>query len=126
MKAGESCLAILGAGNIGRAIARGVAGAGLFAKQNIILTRRKTESVADLAAEGYQGTSRNVEAVRAADIIVIAVTPQHLDSLLSEIRTEISADRHTVVSVVSGATIAEIREHLGVDATIVRAMPNTA
>ncbi|MGA9117815.1 MAG: pyrroline-5-carboxylate reductase [Bacteroidota bacterium] len=126
MTAVSSRLAILGAGNIGCAIARGVASAALLPKENIILTRRRAEALHDLAAEGFRVMTNNCEAVRAAEIVIIAVTPQQLDGLLAEIRNEISPGRHTVVSVVSGATIAEIQQHLGKEATIIRVMPNTA
>ncbi len=126
MSATASRLAILGAGNIGRAIARGVASAGLVPKDKIILTRRKADQLADLTAEGFAATSNNQEAVRSADIVIIAVTPQQLNTLLAEIKPAVTPERHTLVSVVSGATIAEIRDHLGIDAVIVRVMPNTA
>ena len=126
MSATASRLAILGAGNIGRAIARGVASAGLVPKDKIILTRRKSDQLADLTAEGFAATSNNQEAVRSSDIIIIAVTPQQLNTLLADIKPAVRPERHTLVSVVSGATIGEIRDHLGIDADIVRVMPNTA
>jgi pyrroline-5-carboxylate reductase len=126
MSASASRLAILGAGNIGRAIARGVASAGLVPKENIILTRRKADQLGDLTAEGFAATTDNVAAVRSSDIVIIAVTPQQLNTLLVEIKPAVSPRQHTLVSVVSGATIAEIHNHLGIDAVIVRAMPNTA
>jgi len=126
MSAEESRLAILGAGNIGRAIARGVAAAGLYPAEKIVLTRRTVEHLHDMKSDGFAVTSNNPDAVRSAGIIVIAVTPQQLNALLAEIAPIVDAARHTLVSVVSGASIAEIRARLGKDVTIVRAMPNTA
>lgn len=126
MSATESRLAILGAGNIGRAIARGVASAGLMPKERIVLTRRKTDQLQELSAEGFATAASNLEAVRSAEIVIIAVTPQQLNALLVEIKPAVGPGRHTLVSVVSGATIAEIQEHLGIDVPIVRVMPNTA
>ncbi len=126
MTAVESRLAILGAGNIGLAIARGVAAAGIYPKKNIVLTRRNVEHLQDLKSEGFGVSAGNPDAVHSADIVVIAVTPQQLNPLLAEISPAVVPDRHTLVSVVSGASIAEIRARLGKDVTIVRAMPNTA
>jgi pyrroline-5-carboxylate reductase len=54
------------------------------------------------------------------------VTPQQLNALLSEIGQSVDSRKHTVVSIVSGATIAEIRKRLGDDVVVIRAMPNTA
>ncbi len=126
MSVAESRLAILGTGNIGRAIARGVAAAGLYSRKNIVLTRRNVDHLADMTAEGFTVTAKNLDAVGAADLVVIAVTPQQLNALLEEIRPAVVPDRHILVSVVSGASIDEIRARIGKDATIVRAMPNTA
>ncbi len=126
MSVAESRLAILGTGNIGRAIARGVAAAGLYSRKNIVLTRRNVDHLADMTAEGFTVTAKNLNAVGAADLVVIAVTPQQLNALLEEIRPAVVPDRHILVSVVSGASIDEIRARIGKDATIVRAMPNTA
>jgi len=118
-------IAILGAGNIGGAIARGLVQSGLFSPARITLTRRKKEALAPFAAEGFTTSTENAEALRAADLLIIAVTPQQLDPLLSDIRPRLEA-RHTVVSVVSGALIAQIRDRIGNAVPVIRAMPNTA
>jgi pyrroline-5-carboxylate reductase len=124
--AGSKRIAILGGGNIGSAIARGLAAAGLAGPGEITLTRRKAESLLALKSEGFAVTTENVKAVRDSGLIFLAVTPQQLNALLEEIRPEVDSRRHTVVSIVSGATIAEIRKHLGDRVVVVRAMPNTA
>ena len=126
MNTSETRIAILGTGNIGAAIARGLVGAGLFPAEHITLTRRKVEGLADFRKEGFQVTSDNIVALGDADIVFIAVTPQQLNALLSGINAALDARRHTVVSIVSGATIAEMRKHVGRDVAIIRAMPNTA
>ncbi len=131
-------LAIIGAGNIGRAVARGLATSGRFTPQQVLLTRRRIERIADLADEGFQLSQDNLEAVRRAAILFIAVEPQQLDGVLAEIGAALDAERHIVISVVSGATIADIRQQLRrsreaggdeqarLEVPVVRAMPNTA
>jgi len=123
---GGTRMAILGAGNIGAAIARGLVAAGIAPAGEITLTRRKKESLAPLGSEGFDVTTENTKAVRGSGLIFLAVTPQQLNALLEEIRTSVDSRRHTVVSIVSGATIAEIRRHLGEEVVVIRAMPNTA
>lgn len=118
-------IAILGAGNIGGAIARGLVQSGLFSPARITLTRRKTEALAPYAAEGFATSTDNRETLRTADLLIVAVTPQQLDPLLSGIRPHLET-RHTVVSVVSGAGIAQISARLGSAVPVIRAMPNTA
>ena len=118
--------AILGAGNIGRAIAEGLVAAGSHAPSEIHVTRRRTEWIADLAERGYRASSDNPAAVAACGTVIVAVQPQALDAVLIEIAPRVDAERHLLVSVVSGASIAAIRRHVGPDVAVVRAMPNTA
>jgi len=119
-------IAILGTGNIGSAIARGLVAGGVAPAAEITLTRRILGSLGPLREEGFRLTTDNAAAVRGSDLLFIAVTPQQLDGLLAEIRAVVDARKHTVVSIVSGATIAGIRAQLGSDVPVIRAMPNTA
>ncbi|HEX7574424.1 MAG TPA: NAD(P)-binding domain-containing protein, partial [Bacteroidota bacterium] len=125
-ESGGRRIAILGAGNIGTAIAKGLVAAGIAPSGQITLTRRKAESLAALKSEGFDVTAENTNAVRRSDLIFLAVTPQQLNALLAEISQSVDSRRHTVVSIVSGATIAQIRKHLGDEVVVIRAMPNTA
>ena len=122
----QSKLAILGTGNIGRAMALGLSAAGKYAPADIVLTRRHAEALDDLAQQGFRTMPDNGEAVRSADVVVVAVEPQQLDGVLREIAGELDPSRHILVSVVSGASIAAILEQVGKELPIVRAMPNTA
>ena len=122
----ESKLAILGTGNIGRAMALGLVAAGKFEAGDMVLTRRHPEALDDLAERGYHTTSDNRAAVRAADVVIVAVEPQQLDGVLREIAGELDPARHVLVSVVSGAGIAAILARVGKDLPVARAMPNTA
>lgn len=126
MNGSKRPLAILGTGNIGWAIARGLVKAGLYEPGEIRLTRRSEAALSDLSAQGYAAGTDNVRAVNGAALVILAVTPQQLNGLLLEIRGAVDPAKHTLISVVSGATIAAIRERLGSDVTVIRAMPNTA
>jgi pyrroline-5-carboxylate reductase len=126
MKGSGRSLAILGTGNIGWAIARGLVKAGLYAPGEIRLTRRSESGLADLRARGFVAGTDNVHAVKESSLVILAVTPQQLNGLLAEIRGAIDPARHAVISVVSGATIAAISQRLGVDVPVIRVMPNTA
>ena len=119
-------LAILGGGNIGTAIAKGIVESGRFSPDQITITRRNENLLQPLASGGYVTHSDNRDAVRGAATIIIAVQPQQLVSLLQEIGGELDPDNHLIISVVTGVTIAEIRKHIEKNIPIVRAMPNTA
>ena len=119
-------IAILGSGNIGLSLAKGLVKSGICKPQQISLTRRNVSALADLAAIGYHTTDNNLKAVRKADFIVIAVLPQQLNKLLDEIKPSIKADKQLIISVVSGVSCSDIRKQLDLNIQIIRAMPNTA
>lgn len=119
-------ITILGSGNIGLSIANGLVHAKLISPKNVILTRRNTELLKEFSLLGFSVSNDNKKAVTQADIIIIAVQPQQLNYLLHQIKPLLKAKRHTVISVVSGATVSAIKKILGTHIKIVRAMPNTA
>ena len=122
----DTRIAILGAGNIGGAIARGLVNARLCPADRITLTRRKVEGLEEFRRLGCRTTAGNSEAIAASDLVFVAVTPQQLNGLLAQVKSDLDPRRHTVVSIVSGASIAEIREQLSSAVPVVRALPNTA
>jgi len=119
-----SNLAILGCGNIGSAIAKGLTKSGMAAN-NITLTQRKLESLTELTETDFQTSIDNANAVQNAEIILLTVLPSQLMDLLDDISSSIS-ENHLLISIVSGVSIAEIQEKVGKDIPIIRAMPNTA
>ncbi len=119
-------LAILGTGNIGRAIGIGLVAADEYEAGEIILTRRQADLLEDLGDQGFQVRSDNKDAVQRADLLVVAVPPQDLNALLREIAKSLDSRRHRLISVVSGVSIEQIVEQIGTDLPVIRAMPNTA
>ncbi|UEG51551.1 pyrroline-5-carboxylate reductase [Mucilaginibacter daejeonensis] len=119
-------IAILGSGNIGLSLAKGLIKAGKFKPDHIILTRRNISALAEQANAGLVTTTDNAKAVSEADIIVLAILPQQLNKLLNEIKPAVDPDKHLFISVVSGVSCEDIRKQLELDVQVVRAMPNTA
>lgn len=119
-------VAIIGGGNIGLALARGLTAAGVVPPERVTITRRQLHLIEGLRRDGYRIQRDNHEAVRGARVVVIAVQPQQLAPVLEEIRADIDPAVHVVISLVSGVTIREVRRHLGDTVAVVRAMPNTA
>jgi len=119
-------IAVLGGGNLGRALAQGWVAAGLAPTGDVRVTRRQTEKLDDLARDGFEVGDDNRAAVEASDVVVLAVQPQQLKELLEDVGPSLDPEHHRVVSVVSGASIAGLREALPHGVPVVRAMPNTA
>ncbi len=119
-------IAIIGGGNIGSAIARGLVGSGRYHPEQIIITRRQVEQLAPLAAQGFQVQVDNRAAVKRAALVIISVLPQQLVEVLHEIGPDLRPGEQVVISIVSGVKIEEIITQIGQDMPVVRAMPNTA
>lgn len=119
-------IAILGSGNIGMSLARGLAKAEYCKPGDITLTRRSVQNLSDEAAQGYKTSDQNSDAVAESSVIILAVLPQQLNTLLAQINGTIDSKRHVVISVISGVSCANIKEKLGNDVQVIRAMPNTA
>ncbi|WP_188811443.1 pyrroline-5-carboxylate reductase [Hymenobacter cavernae] len=126
MRNSTTQIAILGSGNIGIALAKGLVKAEIFDPAQITLTRRNSAALAPLAQDGYATSSDNLAAVEQADIIVLAVLPQQLNKVLDGIKASINPDKHLIISVISGVSCQDIRQEVGVAVPVVRAMPNTA
>lgn len=119
-------IAILGAGNLGLSIAKGLLESGQTVCESLYLTKRNPASL--MAFTKYPqakiGTD-NLEAVRNSEVIIVAVQPGQLTGILEEIKPEITENK-LVISTVTGRNIAVFESVLGAHIPIVRSMPNTA
>lgn len=119
-------ITIIGSGNIGLSLAKGLVKKAYCRAEDITLTRRNLKLLSEEAAEGFNVSDNNKVAIYGAHVIVLAVLPQQLKHVLEEIAPAISPEKQLVVSVVSGVTCADVRDKLGNNVQVIRAMPNTA
>lgn len=116
--------AFVGCGNMGGAIIRGLVAKEIVPANSIICADRIAANTERLAAElGVVSAKSAAEACSAADIVVIAVKPQGIEEVLTEIKPECSAAQYCI-SVAAGVTLARLREGLGKSLKIARVMPN--
>lgn len=117
-------IAIIGAGNLGLSIAKGLIVNNAFT--TLYLSKRKTGDIQDY--EEYSRvtvTSDNKVAVQNSDILILAVQPTQLERILEEIKDELT-EKHVLISTVTGFKIPRIEAIVGEDQFIIRSMPNTA
>ena len=118
-------IAILGAGNLGLSLVTGLVESGEYSSDQFTLSRRRVEKLTSFQEKGYITTDNNIEAAKNSELIILAVLPQKINAVLSEIKESIT-ENQLIVSLVSGVSIQEIKKVLGTNNPIVRAMPNTA
>ncbi len=122
----EANIAIIGSGNIGSSIASGLLDSGLVGAGQLTLTRRKQEKLQAFRDRGVKTGDDNRAAVRESDIVILAVEPRQTDAVLESIAPDLQADRHILISIVTGVSIERIKNLTGSALRVVRAMPNTA
>lgn len=118
-------LSVLGTGKMGQALVAGLLASGWRKPGEITATARTPERIDELAERyGVETTLDNSAAVAGADVIVLAVKPQDIDALLSEIADHVTPQQ-IILSVVAAIPTSHIEARLSNHVPVVRAMPNT-
>ncbi|HXY76292.1 MAG TPA: pyrroline-5-carboxylate reductase [Steroidobacteraceae bacterium] len=119
-------LAILGAGNMGRAIIGGLLRSGTR-PEHLQVGERSGEQRALLSRElGLSSSADNAAAVRGATVVVVAVKPSDVIAVLAPLAALLESERPLLISVAAGIRIATLAAATGGGIEIVRAMPNRA
>jgi pyrroline-5-carboxylate reductase len=121
-------IAIIGAGNMGGAIARGLSMGDYIHTKNI--------SVSDVSQANLNAltdfnpvikvNASNKEIIKNADIILLAVKPWLVGLVAAEIEKEVDYKNQILVSIAAGVDFENLTELFDTDATIFRVIPNTA
>jgi pyrroline-5-carboxylate reductase len=116
-------LAIIGGGKIGEALLSGLLRGHATADQIVLVEHfpQRQEYLREHYGVRVLGVD---EAVRAAMTVLIAVKPQDINEVLSQLAKTVTID-HLVVSVAAGITTAKIERSLPAGVPVVRCMPNT-
>jgi pyrroline-5-carboxylate reductase len=117
-------IAILGAGQMGEALASGLLRAGVVAPAEILAAARRPERAEQLRETYGIEVLSAAKAADRAQTLVIAVKPQDMGALLEEIAPSVPGDR-LIISVAAGITTAFIERRLPGDLPVVRVMSNT-
>lgn len=118
-------IAIIGAGNLGKAMAHGLLDNG-FPPEQLYMTRRNTGALEEFAAKGCIISSDNEHAVENSDLVILAVKPYNVHEILNSFSEKINPMKHVIISVVTGVDMKSLAEILPKGSPVFRAMPNTA
>jgi pyrroline-5-carboxylate reductase len=115
----------IGAGNMARSLAGGLIANGWPARRIILSDPEASQrDVVEkrLRAETY---AMNAEVAARAQILVLAVKPQVMRSVASDIAPSIRRTRPLIISIAAGIRMADLERWFEAKLPIVRAMPNT-
>jgi pyrroline-5-carboxylate reductase len=128
-------LGFIGVGNMGEALLRGITGSGLISPADILASDVNLEKLSGLSGElGIAAVESNCQLVRKADIILLAVKPDVIRTVLSEISSDLNQPKWCI-SIAAGVSTAVIEgilqtggkpdESGNYNCPVVRVMPNT-
>ena len=120
---GGSSIAIIGAGNMGGAIAEALLRMDGY---KITVSNRTEGKLQRFAAAGASVTTDNCVAAKDADLIILAVKPWLVEDVLSELKANIQLAGKTLVSVAAATRGEQLCDWAGEGPQILTAIPNTA
>jgi pyrroline-5-carboxylate reductase len=118
-------ITFIGGGNMTNSLISGLV-ADDFECHNITVSDPDTDKLSQLAARyGVTTVPDNRQALQEAEIVVLAVKPQILESVARDVADSIQQTKPLLISIAAGITITALSEWLGGDLALVRSMPNT-
>lgn len=117
---------IIGAGNMGGAIARALAGLSGLKSSDITCTARSEGTLEKYAQAGFCTTTDNHIAVKGADLVVFAVKPWFMEEVMRDVTPHMDLERTIVASVAAGISFQQMSSWLGGSPAMFSIIPNTA
>src|SRR4029079_18821521 len=119
-------IGIIGAGNMGTALLRGILASEWGRKSNLLASHPKKTKAAAIARElGIRVIGQNLEVARQADVLILGVKPQILAPVLAEILPVLRKDQ-LLISIAAGFPTPQPGAILATPVPVIRAMPNVA
>jgi pyrroline-5-carboxylate reductase len=116
-------IAVVGAGKMGEALISGLLKAHT-SPDDVLITERYDARAQELTQRYGVKAVSNAEAAKLADTLVLAVKPQDMDALLTELSPAVAPDR-LIVTIAAGIPTSAIERRLVEGVPVVRVMPNT-
>ncbi len=114
-------IGFIGGGNMAEALIKGMTAQGM---KDIFVSEPREGRRLDLERSyGVKTTGSNREVATECDIVILAVKPQNIDSVLDEISDAVT-DMKTVVSIAAGVTLSHLESKVKTK-KLIRVMPNT-
>jgi len=117
-------IALVGGGNMARGIIGGLLGKGASATSITVSEPQEASRQALVREFGVRVTADNSEAVRGAQVVVLAVKPQLMSGVARALAPALREGRPLVISVAAGIRADRLQHWLGAGIAVVRSMPN--
>ena len=122
----DNRIGFIGGGQMGEALIRGIIKSGLYAPEAISVTEPNSKRRQYMSSTyGIQAAAESTTLWESCSIIILAVKPQIMDSVLTASK-DLAGPQHLIISIAAGLPISFYEQGLGRDdCKIIRVMPNT-
>lgn len=118
-------LGIIGCGNMGEIFLDSLVKGSVSEIKEIVVSEKDNDRGNYIKSEYKVDVLNNVELVEFSDVVILAVKPQELDEVLSEIVSVVDSSK-LIISIAAGVRISFIQSFFNEDVKVIRVMPNTA
>lgn len=117
-------ICFIGAGNMTRSIVSGLIASG-YEADKVIATNPSAPKLEALNQDfGVQTSHNNIEAAKVADVIVLSVKPQLMQSVCSEL-SDLDLSNKLIITIAAGVKAQRYQDYFQQEIKLIRAMPNT-
>lgn len=118
-------IAFIGGGNMAGSLIGGLVADG-YNPDKIYASDIDSERLASLSARfGIHSASSNQDAVKRAEVVVLAVKPQVMEKVAKDLADAVRSSKPLVISIAAGVKEAHLQQWLGSNVALIRTMPNT-
>jgi pyrroline-5-carboxylate reductase len=119
-------IGVIGTGKMGAALIRGIINSKVVTSTNIHASDVYEHGLEELRKElGINVSTDNKQTILNSDIIILAVKPQILKTILAGIKDSVTSDK-LLVSIAAGVSLTDVESGLESGSRVVRVMPNIA
>lgn len=116
-------LGFIGAGNMGKAIIKGILSSGAAQKEDILAADLSDKARDAVKALGVQVTADNLQAARC-NVVFLSIKPQFYQDVITSISPIVTPET-CIVTIAPGWPLDKLAETFNKEVKIVRTMPNT-
>ncbi len=118
-------LGLIGGGQMAQALITGILSKSLLEPEQIVVSDISDERLTLLKESfGVNTTKSNIEVAKKCNVLILAIKPQVIDQVLSELSKKVGA-KHLVISIVAGVSLERLESSLKSGCRVIRVMPNT-
>ena len=119
-------ITIIGGGNMGGAIAKGLAVSNFIPPQNITVVNRREDKIKEFEKFGINSIANDYNSIATADVVILAIKPWMIEDFITNYSTLFSQSRAIIISIAAGVNLSNLQKWLCRDNGIYFVMPNTA